>query len=77
MICKVGSHFKHDLYMCLTTERNVTFGLMLILSIDLSAWMSVSLASVCLCVASESSQLMLKVITIKQSFSRLTEKMFP
>ena len=63
--------------MCLTTERNVTFGLMLILSIDLSAWMSVSLASVCLCVASESSQLMLKVITIKQSFSRLTEKMFP
>ena len=41
-----------------------------------SAWKkSVSLASVC--VVSESSQLMLKVITIKQSFSRLTEKMFP
>ena len=40
-----------------------------------SAWKkSVSLASVC--VVSESSQLMLKVITIKQSFSRLTEKCF-
>ena len=45
MICKVGSHFKHDLYKYITTERNVTFGLMLFLSFDLSAWKSVSLAS--------------------------------